>query len=242
MGQERAFLTDIHGDEGLSERILVIDDDASITSVLKRGLGYEGFIVEVAADGQEGLEAARQRPPNLVILDIMMPGLDGLEVCRRLRAVDESLPVLMLTARDAISDQVLGLATGADDYIVKPFVFEVFVARVRALLRRRRNENGELLRYEGLALDTASRSATRGERTIALTTTEYALLLLFMRNPERVLTRDVIVEKVWGYDFGGNYNVLEVYVRYLRNKLEEQGGRRLIQTVRGAGYVLRDRE
>ena len=226
----------------MRERILVIDDDSSITSVLKRGLGYEGYDVSVAGDGKEGLEAARQRPPELVILDIMMPGLDGLEVCRRLRSVDEKLPIVMLTAKDAISDQVLGLETGADDYIVKPFVFEVLLARVRALLRRREADAREVLRYQDLTLDTASRMARRGEREIDLTTTEYELMQLFLRNPERVLTRNIIVEKVWGYDFDGNYNILEVYVRYLRNKLEENGDRRLIQTVRGAGYVLRDRE
>ena len=226
----------------MRERILVVDDDSSVTSVLKRGLGYEGYTVDVASTGKEGMEIARQRSPDLVILDIMMPGIDGLEVCRRLRSVDEKLPILMLTAKDAVSDQVLGLETGADDYIVKPFVFEVLLARVRALLRRREPETREVLRYQDLSLDTASRIARRVERDIELTTTEYELLQLFMRNPERVLTRDLIVERVWGYDFDGNYNILEVYVRYLRNKLEEQGERRLLQTVRGAGYVLRDRE
>lgn len=226
----------------MKERILVIDDDGSITSVLKRGLGYEGYTVDTAENGKEGLEIARQRPPDLVILDIMMPGMDGLEVCRRLRSVDEKLPILMLTAKDAVSDQVQGLETGADDYIIKPFAFEILLARVRALLRRREPEAREVLRYQDLSLDTASRFARRGEREIELTTTEYELLQLFMRNPERVLTRDVIVDKVWGYDFEGNYNILEVYVRYLRLKLEEKGQKRLIQTVRGAGYVLRDRE
>ncbi len=226
----------------MRERILVIDDDSSITGVLKRGLGYEGFNVGVAGNGKEGLEAARQHPPDLVILDIMMPGMDGLEVCCRLRAVDGKLPILMLTAKDAISDQVLGLETGADDYIVKPFVFEVLLARIRALLRGREPDTREVLRYRDLTLDTASRMARRGEREIDLTTTEYELLQLFLRNPERVLTRDIIIEKVWGYDFDGNFNILEVYVRYLRNKLNENGDRRLIQTVRGAGYVLRDRE
>jgi len=223
-------------------RILVIDDDTSITNVLKRGLGYEGFAVDVANSGTEGLEIAREREPDLVILDIMMPGMDGLEVCRRLRAVDERLPILMLTAKDAAADQVLGLETGADDYILKPFVFEVLLARVRALLRRREPAAREVLRYQDLSLDTASRLARRGDREITLTTTEYELLLLFLRNPERVLTRDIIMEKVWGYDFEGNFNILEVYVRYLRSKLEENGEKRLIQTVRGAGYVLRDRE
>ena len=226
----------------MRERILVIDDDSSITSVLKRGLSYEGYSVDVAGNGKIGLETARLRPPALVILDIMMPGIDGLEVCRRLRSADEKLPILMLTAKDAVSDQVLGLETGADDYIVKPFVFEVLLARIRALLRRREPEPREILRYQDLSLDTAARLAKRGERGVELTTTEYELLKLFIGNPERVLTREIIVEKVWGYDFDGNYNILEVYVRYLRNKLEEKGERRLIQTVRGAGYVLRDRE
>lgn len=226
----------------MPHRILVIDDDTSITNVLKRGLGYEGFAVDVANSGTEGLEIAREREPDLVILDIMMPGMDGLEVCRRLRAVDERLPILMLTAKDAAADQVLGLETGADDYILKPFVFEVLLARVRALLRRREPAAREVLRYQDLSLDTASRLARRGDREITLTTTEYELLLLFLRNPERVLTRDIIMEKVWGYDFEGNFNILEVYVRYLRSKLEENGEKRLIQTVRGAGYVLRDRE
>lgn len=226
----------------MKERILVIDDDNSITSVLKRGLGYEGYTVDVANNGKEGLDMARQRLPDLVILDLMMPGIDGFEVCRRFRAVDERMPILMLTAKDAISDQVLGLEIGADDYIVKPFVFEVLLARVRALLRRREPETREVLRYQDLVLDTSSRVARRGEREIELTTTEYELLQLFMRNPERVLTRDIIIEKVWGYDFDGNYNILEVYIRYLRNKLDQDGSKRLIHTVRGAGYVLRDRE
>ncbi len=226
----------------MAERILVVDDDSSVTGVLKRGLGYEGYDVDVAGDGREALDVARERPPDLVILDIMMPGMDGLEVTKRLRAVDTKLPILLLTARDAISDQVLGLETGADDYIVKPFVFEVLLARVRALLRRHEPQGREVLRYKDLSLDTAARQARRGNRLIDLTTTEFELLQLLLRNPERVLTRDLIMEKVWGYDFEGNYNVLEVYVRYLRNKLEDGGESRLIQTVRGAGYVLRDRE
>jgi len=224
------------------ERILVVDDDSSVTGVLRRGLGYEGYKVDVANSGKEALDRARDRPPGLVILDIMMPGIDGLEVCRRLRSVDETLPIVMLTARDGVADQVLGLDTGADDYIVKPFVFEVLLARVRALLRRREADAREVLHYQDVTLDTASRLVTRGKREVRLTTTEYELLRLFMCNPERVLTRDTIMNKVWDYDFDGNYNILEVYVRYLRSKLEENGEGRLIQTVRGVGYVLRDRE
>src|SRR3972149_1948430 len=224
------------------ERILVVDDDSSVTGVLRRGLGYEGYKVDVANNGKEALDRARDRPPGLVILDIMMPGIDGLEVCRRLRSVDETLPIVMLTARDGVADQVLGLDTGADDYIVKPFVFEVLLARVRALLRRREADAREVLHYQDVTLDTASRLVTRGKREGRLTTTEYEVLRLFMCNPERVLTRDTIMNKVWDYDFDGNYNILEVYVRYLRSKLEENGEGRLIQTVRGVGYVLRDRE
>jgi two-component system, OmpR family, response regulator MprA len=226
----------------LAQRILVVDDDAAVAGVLRRGLGYEGYEVVVAGNGREALDAARERPPDLVILDIMMPGIDGLEVTRRLRAVDEKLPILLLTAKDAVADQVLGLETGADDYMVKPFAFEVLLARVRALLRRREPQSSDVLQYKTLALNTASRLARRGNREIQLTTTEYDLLELLLRNPERVLTRDMIMERVWGYDFGGNYNILEVYVRYLRHKLEEQGEPRLLHTVRGAGYVLRDRE
>lgn len=224
-------------------RILVVDDDPAVTALLARGLKYEGYTVDVASAGEEGIRLADTCHPDLVILDIMMPGLDGFQVCQKLRAADSHLPILMLTAKDAPADQVEGLDTGADDYVIKPFVFEVLVARVRALLRRREGQAGpEVLRYGDLVLDISARRARRGERAIELTTTEYELLQLFLRNPERVLTRDIIMERVWGYDFEGNFNVLEVYVRYLRTKLEAAGESRLIQTVRGAGYVLRDRE
>jgi two-component system response regulator MprA len=224
-------------------RILVVDDDPAVTALLARGLKYEGYTVDVASAGEEGIRLADTYHPDLVILDIMMPGLDGFQVCQKLRAADSHLPILMLTAKDAPADQVEGLDTGADDYVIKPFVFEVLIARVRALLRRREGQAGpEVLRYGDLVLDTSARRARRGERAIELTTTEYELLQLFLRNPERVLTRDIIMERVWGYDFEGNFNVLEVYVRYLRTKLEAAGESRLIQTVRGAGYVLRDRE
>ncbi|HET7767846.1 MAG TPA: response regulator transcription factor [Chloroflexota bacterium] len=222
------------------QRILVVDDDAAVTSVLKRGLSYEGFAVETAASGAEGLALARERPPDLVILDVMMPGMDGYEVLRRLRAADPQLPVLMLTAKDAPADQVKGLGEGADDYVVKPFSFEVLAARVKAHLRRREGEAPPVLRFADLTLDTGTRQARRGERTIDLTSTEYDLLRLFVENPRRVLTRDVLMDRVWGYDFGGNTNVLEVYVKQLRQKLEAKGEARLIHTLRGTGYVLRE--
>jgi two-component system response regulator MprA len=220
-------------------RILIIDDDRRVTDLLQRGLSYEGYQVDVAWDGKQGLDIARECPPDLVLLDIMMPGMDGLEVCSRLRA-GGNVPILMLTAKDAVSDRVVGLETGADDYLVKPFAFEELLARVHALLRRHEPEAQEILRYADLSLDTASRQAKRGSRVIELSTTEYKLLVLFMRNPERVLTRELIMERVWGYDFGGESNVLEVYVRYLRKKIEACGEERLIHTVRGAGYVLRE--
>jgi DNA-binding response OmpR family regulator len=222
------------------QRILVIDDDPSVTSVLKRGLAYEGFAVDTAGSGAEGLASARERAPDLVILDIMMPGLDGLEVLRRLRAGDEQLPIIMLTARDAPADEVLGLETGADDYVVKPFTFEVLLARVRTALRRRETDNPVVLRFTDLSLDTGTRRARRGEREVDLTSTEYDLLRQFMEHPRRVLPRDFLMDRVWGYDFGGNTNVLEVYVKQLRQKLEAEGEPRLIQTLRGTGYVLRE--
>ena len=222
------------------QRILVVDDDPSVISVLKRGLAYEGFAVDTAADGTEGLRVARERTPDLVILDIMMPGLDGLEVLRRLREADAQLPVIMLTAKDAPADQVAGLERGADDYVVKPFTFEVLVARVRALLRRKESERPEVHRFDDLVLDTGTRQARRGDRDIELTTTEYDLLLQFMEHPRRVLPRDFLMDRVWGYDFGGNTNVLDVYISQLRQKLEANGGSRLIHTLRGTGYVLRE--
>ena len=225
---------------GDATRILVIDDDPKIRTVVRRGLAYEGYRVVEAASGEEGLEKAREHLPDLVVLDIMLPGIDGLEVCRRLRATGDELGILMLTARDEVKDRVEGLETGADDYLVKPFSFEELLARVHALLRRRSTPSGEILRYADLEFAVDAREARRGGRTIELTTTEYNLLLLFMRHPKKVLTRDVIMEHVWSYDFEGESNVLEVYVRYLRNKLEAKGEPRLIHTVRGAGYVLKE--
>lgn len=222
------------------QRVLVVDDDPAVTSVLKRGLAYEGFAVDTAASGEDALALARERPPDVVILDIMMPGLDGLEVLRRLRAADPQLPVLMLTARDAPADQVKGLTEGADDYVVKPFTFEVLVARVRALLRRHEADRPPVLRFADLSLDTGTRRARRGDREIDLTSTEYDLLRQFLEHPRRVLPKEFLMDRVWGYDFGGSTNVLEVYVKQLRQKLEAEGEPRLIHTLRGAGYVLRE--
>jgi len=221
-------------------RILVIDDDPKIRSVVRRGLVYEGFRVVDAGTGEEGLDKARDQMPDLVVLDVMLPGIDGLEVCRRLRGAGDEVSILMLTARDEVKDRVEGLETGADDYLVKPFSFQELLARVRALLRRRPTQSGEVLRFGNLELDVDAQEASRGGRSISLTTTEFNLLVLLMRHPRKVLTRDVIMERVWSYDFGGESNVLEVYVRYLRNKLEAQGEPRLIHTVRGSGYVLKE--
>jgi DNA-binding response OmpR family regulator len=222
------------------QRILVIDDDPAVTSVLKRGLSYEGFAVDIASSGVEGLAIAREHVPDLVVLDIMMPGMDGLEVLRRLRGSDSKLPVLLLTGRDAPADQIDGLERGADDYVVKPFTFEILVARVRALLRRKEGDHPDVLRFGDLSLDTGTHQARRGEREITLTSTEYDLLHQLLLHPRRVLPRELLMERVWGYDFGGNSNVLEVYVKQLRQKLEAEGEPRLIQTLRGTGYVLRE--
>jgi two-component system response regulator MprA len=223
----------------MSTTILVIDDDEKITSFLRRALAYEGYRVDTAPDGPTGLTRARDRAPDLVILDVMLPGLDGQEVARRLRAGGD-VPILMLTARDEVADRVAGLDAGADDYLVKPFALEELLARIRALLRRRDADRPEVLRYSDLALDTASRQARRGDRDIDLTTKEYELLDLFMRHPRQVLTRDQIMEEVWGLDYDGESNVIEVYVGYLRQKLEAAGEPRLIHTIRHAGYVLRE--
>ncbi len=222
------------------QRILVVDDDPAVTSLLKRGLAYEGFAVDTAASGSDGLSLAREHPPDLVILDVMMPGLDGWEVLRRLRAADRELPILMLTARDAPSDQVQGLDLGADDYVVKPFTFDVLAARVRAALRRRQAVQADVLRFQDLALDTGTHLARRGDREVDLTSTEYDLLHQFLLHPRRVLPKEMLMERVWGYDFGGNANIVEVYVKQLRQKLEAGGEPRLIHTLRGSGYALRE--
>jgi len=223
----------------MRERVLIIEDEEKILDFLRRGLFYEGYRVETAADGTAGLNAARETPPDLVVLDWMLPGLDGLEVCKRLRAGSE-VPILMLTAKDAVSDRVQGLDAGADDYLVKPFEFDELLARIRALLRRARPEGAETLSFADLRLDTGTHQGFRGERAFELTAKEYELLELFLRHPRQVLTREVIFDRVWGYDFGGESNIIEVYIRYLRQKTEEGGEPRLIHTVRGVGYVLRE--
>jgi two-component system response regulator MprA len=228
----------------MNAHILIVDDDNRVTSALRRTLAYEGYQISVAANGEAALFIVRSRPPDLVILDLMLPGIDGLEVCRRIRSAGDGIAVLMLTARDAVADRVAGLETGADDYLVKPFASEELLARVKALLRRRNPPDvmREVLVFENLELDTATRQAKRNNHLIDLSTTEYELLLMLMRNPRIVLTRSVLMDRIWGSDFEGGPNVLEVYIGHLRNKLEQQGERRLIQTVRGAGYVLRTSE
>jgi len=220
-------------------RILVVDDDPEIVSFVKRGLAYEGYTVDTAADGKEALTKARDREPDLVVLDIMMPGMDGIEVAKRLRQGGD-VPILMLTAKGTVADKVTGLESGADDYLVKPFAFDELLARVRALLRRHQPKEGEILRFSDLSLNTATREVRRGNEIVELTTQEFNLLELFMRHPRQVLKRDLIYERVWGYDFEGLSNVIEVYVRYLRSKLEAGGQPRLIHTVRGVGYVLKE--
>lgn len=221
-------------------RILVVDDDPEIRASLRRGLATAGFTVELVEDGHAALGRVRDDPPDLVVLDIMMPGLDGFEVVRRLRSGEEALPVIMLTARDAVPDRVAGLNAGADDYLIKPFALSELVARIRVRLRNREAAAGATLRFADLVLDTNAREAVRGERAIALTNTEFELLRLFMLHPRYVLSRDRIYERVWGYEFVGESKVIEVYVRYLREKLEAAGEPRLIHTLRGAGYVLRE--
>ena len=223
----------------MKEKILIIEDDEAILKVLQRVLSYEGYEIFKALNGQQGLNSARENRPDLVILDVMLPGMDGLEVCRRLR-LGGSLPILMLTAKDTIQDRVTGLDAGADDYLVKPFEVEELLARLRALLRRTKSERQPVLTFSDLTLDTNTRQAYRKGREINLTATEYDLIELFLHHPRQVLTREVIFDRVWGYDFGGESNVLDVYIRYLRQKLEEAGEPRLIFTVRGVGYVLRE--
>ena len=221
-------------------KILVVDDEPAVRDSLRRALNLEGYDVELAGDGQEALDLLGGNGVDAVLLDVSMPRLDGLEACRRLRAQGSSLPVLMLTARDEVADRVAGLDAGADDYVVKPFALEELLARIRALLRRSGAPSDEPLRFADLELDPVSMQVRRGHRPIELSRTEYNLLELFLLNPRRVLTRGVIFDRVWGYDFGPTSNTLEVYVGYLRRKTEAEGEPSLIHTVRGVGYVLRD--
>jgi two-component system response regulator MprA len=223
-------------------RILVVDDEPSVRDALDRALRMDGYRVELAADGTQALDALAHTPPDAIVLDVLMPGPDGLEVCRRLRAAGDRTPVLMLTARDTVPDRVNGLDAGADDYLVKPFALEELLARVRALLRRAGGDDGDAgpaLRFEDLMLDPLAYTVHRGDRRVELTRTEFLLLELFLRHPRQVLTRSIIFDRVWGYDFGPASNSLEVYVGYLRRKTEADGEPRLLHTVRGVGYVLR---
>jgi len=224
-------------------RVLVVDDERAVRESLRRALELEGYGVELAADGEEALERlGAPAPADAVILDVLMPGIDGLEVCRRLRASANAVPVLMLTARAEIDSRVAGLDAGADDYLSKPFALAELLARLRALLRRTANgdESSDALRFADLELDLGTREVRRGGMSIDLTRTEFSLLELFLRNPRQVLTRSVIFERVWGYDFGPTSNSLDVYIGYLRRKTEEGGAPRLIHTVRGVGYALRE--
>ena len=225
-------------------RILVVDDDRAVRESLRRSLAFNGYSVELAQDGLEALERIASDRPDALVLDVMMPRLDGLEVCRQLRSTGDDLPILVLTARDSVSERVAGLDAGADDYLPKPFALEELLARLRALLRRRTvDPNGAVepaLRFADLELDPGTRDVKRGERAISLTRTEFALLELLLRHPKQVLGRGQIFEAVWGYDFGPTSNSLEVYIGYLRRKTEAEGEHRLIHTVRGIGYVLRE--
>ncbi len=222
-------------------KILVVEDEPQLRRALERALKIEGYEVELAADGDEALAAVASVNPDAIVLDVLMPVRDGLDVCRELRARNDHTPVLMLTARDAISDRVDGLDAGADDYVVKPFALEELLARMRALLRRGNGTGAGALEYADLRLDPGTREVSRGERSIELTKTEFALLEHLMRHPRQVLTRTQIFEAVWDYDFGPTSNSLEVYVGYLRRKTEEGGEQRLIQTMRGVGYALREK-
>jgi two-component system response regulator MprA len=226
----------------MAAKILVVEDEPAIQELVAFTCSSNGYAVQRADSVRAAQEAIRNELPDLVILDWMLPGLDGLEVCRRLRAAGD-VPILMLTAKEDVQDRVTGLDAGADDYLVKPFDFDELLARIRALFRRAQpSSRPEVFKFADLTLDTGTHRAQRGDRYIDLTAKEYELLELFMRNPRRVLTREMIFDRVWGYDFGGESNIIEVYVRYLRQKTEEKGEPRLIHTVRGVGYVLREDE
>ncbi|MGJ3244484.1 MAG: response regulator transcription factor [Elainellaceae cyanobacterium] len=224
----------------MTAHIIIVEDEAKLARFIELELSYEGYKITVANDGLTGLTAIRDGNPDLIILDWLLPGLTGLEVCRRLRTTGSKTPIILLTAKDDVSDRVAGLDAGADDYLVKPFSIEELLARIRAHLRRTHDEETDLLRFEDLSLNRQTREVFRGERSIELTAKEFDLLEHLMAHPRQVITRDRILEEVWGYDFMGDSNIIEVYIRYLRLKLEAEGEKRLIQTVRGVGYVLRD--
>ncbi|HEU0169321.1 MAG TPA: response regulator transcription factor [Chloroflexota bacterium] len=231
-------MTQVAGERGPRLKALVVDDEPSIVDFIKLGLGYEGFEVKSARDGMTGLHLAQEFNPDVIVLDVMLPGMDGMEVCQRIRAQSDA-GIVMLTARDELQDRIQGLDRGADDYVVKPFRFEELIARIRAVLRRRGTTRQEILQAGDLTLDQNTREVHRGERLVELTPREYDLLKLFMFNHRQVLSKDSILERVWGYDFEGDANIVEVYVRYLREKLNDIPPK-VIQTVRGVGYILKD--
>jgi two-component system response regulator MprA len=225
-----------------ASRVLVVDDDPKVLSLMRRGLGHAGYAVDLAADGEEALEIASAQRPDVVILDLMLPDIDGFEVCRRLRRFAPDLPIIMLTARDRVPDRIAGLDAGADDYLVKPFAFDELLARIRALLRRARPTIADEIRLDDLSIDPTARRVTRGGRVVDLTAREYDLLNLLARNARQVFSREQIFERVWGSDFLGESNLIDVNVKRLRDKLEAGGEPRLVQTVRGVGYTLREEE
>lgn len=224
----------------MKSHILVVEDEAKLAQFIKMELEFENYEVTVASDGFAGLSTAREIQPDLILLDWMLPGISGPEICRRLRQTGDQVPIILLTAKDEVGDRVAGLDAGADDYVIKPFSIEELLARIRANLRREQVEDTELLQFNDLTLNRSTREVFRGKRSIELTAKEFDLLDYLMAHPRQVLTRDQILERVWGYDFMGDSNIIEVYIRYLRLKLEDQKEQRLIQTVRGVGYVLRE--
>ncbi|MGK7876521.1 MAG: response regulator transcription factor [Xenococcaceae cyanobacterium] len=224
----------------MMSKILVVEDEAKLAQFIELELKYEGYQVTIATDGLSGLTAARESHPDLILLDWMLPGISGPEICRRLRLTGDKVPIILLTAKDEVSDRVAGLDAGADDYIIKPFSIEELLARIRANLRRTQEEETDLLQFADLRLNRSTREVYRGNRLIELTAKEFDLLEYLISHPRQVLTRDQILERVWGYDFMGDSNIIEVYIRYLRLKLEANQEKRLIQTVRSVGYVLRE--